>query len=346
VSINGDNTYTKKTSEYVHHTITFSLMRDAYREKSILTSDGIDPNQLDITTDIIFGEGRGDRANEDREANKALKEAVENQWPRLRLERGVANEVVADLITAGISFYIMRGGLAYPCPFSYTLDLVGKRLNRKLHQNPVEKGSPEAKLIEEFKQANKDFTEETAQHNSPEAVEVASEKRRKKKLKATKKIVKKDSRYRTCRFFNIWCRCRNRYKQAEGKSVKKDEFPGLIQLEMDLFVETLDIRMPDDAVCTWETYLKGKVHIDHRQSIQGQKQVGGSVKQRWHWTNLWLMDGSKNCGKGGARGDDPDRAWNTAKKRWIETTEGDEKLIFECIDLAESEGSELLDCTK
>ena len=188
---------------------------------------------------------------------------------------------------------------------------------------------------------------ESAQHNiTPEAVEVASEKRRKRKLKATKKIVDKDSRYRTCREYNIRLRLQSRFRSTEKRGLKKDEVEPLIQLELPLLVETFDIRMPDDADCTWETYLKGKVHIDHRQSIQGHKQSGGTVEELWHWTNLWLMNGSKNSGKGGARGDDPDRAWNTAKKRWIETTEDDEKLIWKCIDLAKTRRSKLLDCTK
>lgn len=349
VSNNGNDTYTKKTSEYVRNVLTYSLMRNAYREKSILASGGVDPSQLDDNDDIIISEGSGTfRQFEDREANKALNEAVENSYFRCRLERGVANELVADLVTGGMKIFIMRGDLAYPCPLSYTLDkIISCRLSKKLHQNPIEEGSDEAELIEEFKQADKDFAEETTVPNiNTASVEIASEKRRRRKLKATKKIVEKDSRYRSCRLYNVWTRCRNRYRKAEGKSVKKDEFGKLIQLEPPLFVKTLDIRMPADTDCTWETYFKGEVHIDHRQSIQGHKKVGGSVKQRWHWTNLWLMNGRKNCGKGGERGDDSDRVWNTAKKRWIETDEDDEKLIWKCIDLAETERSDLLDCSK
>ena len=344
VSNNGNDTYTKKTSEYVRNVFTYSLMRNAYREKSILASSGVDPSQLDDNDDIIISEGSGTfRQFEDREANKALNEAVENSYFRCRLESGVANELVADLVTGGMRIFIMRGDLAYPCPLSYTLDKVSSRLSHKLHQNPIR--PDEAELIEEFKQADNVFTEETTQPNiSPEAVETASEKRRTRKLKATKKIVNKDKRYYKCRVYNIQIRIQNRFRSTEKRGLKKNEVEPLIQLELPLLADTFDIRMPAD--CTWKTYFKGKVHIDHRQSIQGHKQSGGTVKELWHWTNLWLMNGSKNSGKGGARGDDSDRAWNATKKRWTETTEDDEKLICECIDLAKTRQSNLLNCTK
>ena len=152
------------------------------------------------------------------------------------------------------------------------------------------------------------------------------------KLKAAKKAVQtKDSPYRLCREFNATRRIMSRYRNVEKKGIRKDEVSTLVGLETVHLIDWFDKGMPDD--CDWEQYLEGKVHIDHRQSLQGHIQKFGEkcVEQRWHFTNLWLLHGKKNSGKGGARGDDPKRKWNSEKNRWVETSEEDEKLVKEFI---------------
>lgn len=144
------------------------------------------------------------------------------------------------------------------------------------------------------------------------------------------------------RDFNISTRIANRYRGSAKKPFSRANVPNLIQLELNLFVETFDTRMPID--CDWELYLEGKVHIDHRQSIEGCKANHVAENECWHWSNLWPLNGRKNSGKGGARGDDTGRVWSNEKNRWIETSEEDENLIKQCINHVTGR-SQLLDCT-
>lgn len=200
---------------------------------------------------------------------------------------------------------------------------IAKRLYKKLGANPVKPGSTEDIFLKELKAIDVD---ETKKDQPPEQKNAW-------KFQAAKRAVqRKNSPYRICREYNAIRRIMSRYRQAEKKGIRKDEVSTLVGLETVHLIDWFDQGMPDD--CDWEQYLEGKVHIDHRQSLQGQIQQFGEEyeERRWHFTNLWLLHGKKNSGKGGARGDNPDRKWNSEKKRWVETSDEDEKLVKEFIN--------------
>lgn len=152
---------------------------------------------------------------------------------------------------------------------------------------------------------------------------------------------KPESRYRTDREYNAVVRLLNRFRKIEVRSISKKDLQSWIALSTELLVDTFTIRMPDD--CSWEEYLFGKVDIDHRQSLKAHRDDYGdedeALKKRHHWSNLWLMASSKNRGKGGRRGDDNNRLWNSDKNRWIETSADDESLIKSCIDMIDASGT-------
>jgi len=178
-----------------------------------------------------------------------------------------------------------------------------------------------------------------------DASEDAPERKETRKAEATRRAFsKKNSRYHTDFIYNVLIRIANRYRATDkpnGQSFSYHEVPELVRLEAELLGESLLIRMPAD--CSMETYFKGIDHIDHRESINGRQKRNGNVKETWTWSNLWLMNGSKNCSKSGASGDDPDRKFSEKKNRWIEPNDNDEKLLVECIEMAKKANSKLLD---